>query len=178
MKRTLLSTLTITLVVGMTISAKAQDVCEGLTGKALGICSAAKNSGCTDIYNESKACAKLADLYEDTFQEIPPWQPCPCFDSEDLNYWLVECIDPTSPPECFEVDAFPNGIVFNGAYCQLKRDCNGLAPIFKLAGNIGVYDMPDGMGCYFDPSSTDIDPITTEEYNACLELLLPYTLIP
>jgi hypothetical protein len=49
-------------------------LCDGLTGKAKGICTAAVAAGCDKEENQSiKACEKLAELYKNETDEQPPW---------------------------------------------------------------------------------------------------------
>ena len=52
-----------------------EDVCEGLTGKAKGLCTAATKANCEQIEPSAstQACERLANLYRDATGEEPPW---------------------------------------------------------------------------------------------------------
>ena len=55
------------------------DTCDGLTGQALGLCTAGVAVGCEEGTGNAQACSRLENAFRDATGEEPPWlASCPC----------------------------------------------------------------------------------------------------
>ena len=92
---------------------KDTSLCDGLTGAAKGLCTAAAALGCGEATKHQKQCDALGDKFEAVTGQLPPWE---------------EPVDPPVPPGptvtlVFDSDAFD---LETGTLCEdaLGADCN------------------------------------------------------
>jgi hypothetical protein len=71
-------------------------LCDGLTGPAKGLCSAAEELGCEGGTGDHPACEHIASTYQRVVGGELPWAPCPCFSASQLSFRPFDsCYDKT-----------------------------------------------------------------------------------
>lgn len=72
-----------------------ETVCAGLTGPALGLCTAAVNVGCDASATQPQGCARIAEEFTQLTGQAPPWGSgdCLCYDETAIDQaiagWLA-----------------------------------------------------------------------------------------
>jgi eight-cysteine-cluster-containing protein len=54
-------------------TAEQHAICEGLSGAAFGLCTAAMNAGCDDEETRKPGCTKIEKKFEEKYGSFPPW---------------------------------------------------------------------------------------------------------
>ena len=74
------------IVAPVLIATAGEDArCEGLSGAAFGLCTAAVNVGCDNEETRKTGCTKIEEKFEQITGEAPPWTVPSCIDNTECS---------------------------------------------------------------------------------------------
>lgn len=156
-----------------TQNAQAQtDACDGLSGKAFGICNAATTAGnACDIDSSTNSCTRLATRYEELTGQTPPWLGpiITCPDTLTSNgYWYQTSPSFENATEINMLATFTNATSFDMRYSNTEPPQVWSAQNIEVPPIIYTYtpnnvDIPPG-GTFVVDLTVDVSGLSSTEY--------------